>query len=348
MPILRPFLISFMLLAMLVLLSLPAVGSPSPDELSSERYQVDGRFLYDPYGERVIVRGLENVFGWGLSQKGEYIDEITKTGANALRILPNASQLSADDVEKLIVRAISNNMIPYISPIHLSVGSAVDWFLRDDISELLSRYSKHVIIDAVGESTLSTDSAWVAYAKQSIARMREAGYENPLVIISREYGRDPRPVLRHGLEILETDPLRNVIFGVQVYWTDWYLRRYGMTVEEALSEFAAQDFKIQVGVCPGNNEIWAGAYDYGEVIEQSHRYELSWLHWDWHNPYGGSNSLSADGTYGNWRSEPENPHGADYGAWIAVESPYSVQSTAVRNQFLLDAAEAMDGSEKTD
>ncbi len=301
----------------------------------SDYLKVNGRYLYDPRGDRIIVRGVENFFGWGLYQSGECIDEIAKTGANAIRILPNMSQLTLAEVENLIQKAISKGMIVYITP--ANVSNNVAWFCQSNVKALMDRYSKYLVLDAVGETTHATDAEWVSDVVDAIRTMRAYGYKHPLCVISRNYGRNPHTILNNAQYVLNQDPERNVIFGVQVYWTDWYISQYGMTIEQACSIFAQQNFMVQVGVCAGCSELWAGAYDYRTLIEECHQNNLSWLYWDWHNPYGSLDSLSYDGIYGHWNSNSQHPYGANFGQWIAVSSPYSIQNTAQKTPFLLES-----------
>jgi mannan endo-1,4-beta-mannosidase len=49
---------------------------------------VQGRFLYTAAGERVVLRGVNEMFSSSLDPTGERtLPEIAKTGANAVRIM---------------------------------------------------------------------------------------------------------------------------------------------------------------------------------------------------------------------------------------------------------------------
>ncbi|HEX8530630.1 MAG TPA: hypothetical protein VF646_11430, partial [Cytophagales bacterium] len=72
--------------------------------------KVNGRFLYDHLGNQIILRGVEQDFG--ANKSGSYIDEIAKTGANAVRICFNVNYpLTAAELEGMITRAISKKMV---------------------------------------------------------------------------------------------------------------------------------------------------------------------------------------------------------------------------------------------
>ena len=48
-------------------------------------FYVKGRHLYDPCGEKVILRGVANPNIWFENDGGEKFKEIEKTGANVIR-----------------------------------------------------------------------------------------------------------------------------------------------------------------------------------------------------------------------------------------------------------------------
>ena len=57
------------------------------------RRTVSGRFLLDPRGAKTVVRGVEQVFwdaGW---LRANLPDEIAKTGANTIRLLPYITRM---------------------------------------------------------------------------------------------------------------------------------------------------------------------------------------------------------------------------------------------------------------
>ncbi|MCC5929436.1 MAG: hypothetical protein JJU28_09345 [Cyclobacteriaceae bacterium] len=75
--------------------------------------QVKGRHLYDPCGEQVVLWGINEMFIWSDDPTGEKImPEITKTGANAVRIVWLTDQQTAiaspENLDKVIQNSIAN------------------------------------------------------------------------------------------------------------------------------------------------------------------------------------------------------------------------------------------------
>ena len=218
---------------------------------------IDGRFLKDPCGQTITIRGYEQPVGRGLLEADAGIPEMARTGANYARLLvqipPHATSVpSVNTLQTYIDLARANGMLVELSLNDGSGGDAV--YNRQDVKNVLFGDEDVVIIHGIGESQQSTDDGWVNEAKNRITRMRGYGYKHVIFAGSREFGRNPHTVLNRGAEVLAADPLRNVHFLVQLYWGDnnsganYYESRYGLTVEQALDRFAASNLAIQAGL----------------------------------------------------------------------------------------------------
>ncbi len=71
------------ILIFILLVSLPLMGQ------KKESLYVDGRYLYTPCGEKVIIRGINKMIIWtgDTTVRRESYREIRKTGANCVRIV---------------------------------------------------------------------------------------------------------------------------------------------------------------------------------------------------------------------------------------------------------------------
>jgi mannan endo-1,4-beta-mannosidase len=272
----------------------PTVPDQPVQQASTLR--VDGRYVVDTCGNRLVMRGVEQVFGLGIDVGGSFatlVDEIAKSGANAVRVLPNLEQLSVADVDAILTRIVSHRMVIFLSPGDRS------WFARDDVQEMLARHQQWLIVDAFQEPNYDDRTRWQADAIAAIQTVRQEGYTVPITVLANQYGRDLPSLLMHGADVVAADDLGNTILGWQAYWGvgGWYQGEYGLTLGEAVQTAAEQAFPIQAGIDgfadPGE------AMDYVGTMAESQRSALGWLWWDWYNPFGPSNNLTNDGTASN-------------------------------------------------
>jgi hypothetical protein len=244
-----------------------------PNIAPTGRYQVQGRHLYDPCGENVVIRGVEQVYaadGW-LSPNGEFIPEIAKTGANTVRILmeyppeTDFAPMSVAQMENLIKVALANKMIPDVA---IAGGKSVNVYLDPAIKTMLQKYQDKIILHAQGEGDYDDANLWVTNSKNTISQLRAAGYTMPLYILADYGGRQLKTVLNRGQEVFDSDPLHNIVFGWQAYWP---------------------------------------TTDYQLAMRRAQEYSISWEWWDWRISQG-SASLTVDPyTFGSWTQ----PFGAD-------------------------------------
>jgi len=145
------------------------------------------------------VRGVEQMFWQTNWLSPTFVSEIAKTGANTVRVLPEyisptptgEPPFTLAQIEDLIQRGIAGHMLVDIAIDGQEGGTAAtNTLLRSDVQALLKRYEDHIVIHAKGEGFEDTDAQWAANAKDAIARLRAAGYEAPLYILSRNGGRN--------------------------------------------------------------------------------------------------------------------------------------------------------------
>jgi mannan endo-1,4-beta-mannosidase len=209
-------------------------------------YHVVGRYVYDPCGQKLLVRGVESV-AWNSTtapigyEDPKFVAQVAETGANTLRILPyespewsgqpkpviGMSYQSVSQVKTEITNILSAGLVADIG----LAGGTVTYTSKGD-PVIPSAYTDpawkamlqapaiedHLLIHALGEGTQTSSAQWVADAKSVVAQFRAAGYTAPLYILPDTYGRDLPAVLKYGASIEASDPLHNVVFGWQAYW----------------------------------------------------------------------------------------------------------------------------------
>lgn len=268
-------------------------SSPSSPS-SADTLRVQGRQLLDTCGNPVRLRGVEQVFGYGIDVDGSWltlVDRIAASGANAMRMLPNLDQLSLSDVDAILARAAGHGLIVYLSPGDRS------WFLEQDVRKALTRYTPYLVLDAFQEPDYDDPARWEEDATAAVTALRDAGYREPLCVVANLFGRDLPSALERGPRVVAADPLHNTLIDWQAYWGEsgYYQRHYGMTLEEALGKVRAASFPIQLGLTsdadPGD------PMDYAKVMALAEQGGVSWLWWNWYGPFGPPVfNLTEDGT----------------------------------------------------
>jgi mannan endo-1,4-beta-mannosidase len=277
-------------------------------------YRVEGNSLFDPCGQRIVVRGIEQYFANPtIFPDGKVITEAAKTGANTFRVVPflgypaeggpaDWSAIQPGEVEHLIRTTLDDHMLADVA---LAGGKVDDAYLDPAYKAVLMKYQDRIVIHARGEGYEDTGQEWEDNAKATIAKLRGAGYTAPLYILANNGGRNLKTILDHAQAVLAADPLHQVVFGWQAYWsgdldntTDFYQRLTGMSLRQAFQAVHDAPFMIQVGLSGDQFDLLPARVDWQAELEEVQRLGLNWLWWDW----GLSNGqLTTNGNdYGSW------------------------------------------------
>lgn len=302
-------------------------------------FRVMGRNLYDPCGEKIILRGVSNPNIWYQKDGGNKYAEIEKTGANVIRIVWQISG-SADDLDKAIENCRNLNMIPMVE-LHDATGdwsmlqSCVDYWTRTDIAEILIKHEEYLLINIaneVGNANISNSTFRNDYSLQ-VSSMREAGIHVPLIIDGTDWGKNINILQSEGATLIESDPDHNLMFSVHMWWP----KMYGYTENSIVSEIAQSveinlplivgEFSQMHGSCTDNTITTENAIAYKTVLKECNNNQVGYIAWSW---FGNCNSLwdmTTDGTYANLYS---------WGLEVAVENDYSIQKTSSRPYYFIN------------
>jgi mannan endo-1,4-beta-mannosidase len=295
--------------------------TPATAPVAAATMRTSGRRLLDSCGNVIVVRGVEQIFGNQLPEGNDWLgllSQIATTGVNAVRILAGTDTLTVSDVDALLNAVAQHDMVAYIAP-YGSEGGA--WLARPEVRAMLAKHERYILIDAFGEPTFDDRERFVSEATSSLKNLRNLGYRVPLTVTANQFGRDLPSLLELGPEILAADPLHNTVFGWQAYWSSngYYQDTYGLSLEQAVSAAAAAPFPIQLGLDHVTDFPSDVTADFGALMSATQASGMSWLWWDWYNPYGNENSLTEDGTAA---------HLTPTGRTVISAHPASVQKTA--------------------
>jgi len=294
---------------------------PSSD--SSGLHVVDGKFLADAAGNKLVLRGVNMGSAYADGFGTTEIPEIEKTGANAVRLVlqqqyDNSSKgaMTAAQIEPVITACISKGMIPVLelhdftgsSDISNSLNQAVAWWIGSDMKPMLMKYQKSIIINIANEPDDGTAdvSTYTAANKNAVSKLRNAGLSCPLMIDAPGWGKDPEYFVAQGKSLINADPIHNLIFSVHTYWPTrgaygnysdaqitTYLSNLGNSgLPITLGEIAAIDDQDENGIKQINYKL---------IMQLCQQNQMGYLVWWWGfvAPAGSNNdeSMTRNGTY---------------------------------------------------
>ena len=297
---------------------------------------VEGRFLYSAAGEKVIARGVNEMFVWSDDIRGEIIyPEIEKSGANIVRIVWT-TEGDFDDLDKNIRNCLEHKMIPMLE-LHDATGKIekvpelVDFWIRPEMLDTIERYKKWLIVNIANEAGNSetTRSQFVDTYTSAISRIRGAGVKTPLVIDASNWGQDEEMILDTWEELLNLDPLKSTMFSVHTYWID--------NQEDRLSSLISAVVDQQIPFLFGEGPQQVGwncesEFPWQKLLALCQQHEVGWIAWSWGFMNNGDCSpgkfdMTTDGIFGHWEN--------DWGEGIIVKDPNSISNTSIRPTSLL-------------
>jgi len=301
-----------------------AVISPEGDTMF-----IEGRHLYSAEGEKIVLRGVNEMFVWSNDKTGSrLIPEIAKTGANCVRLVWTEEYGNKSELVELIDRCIDHNMIA-IPESHDATGEWADLdicinFWSDPIiREGIQRNKKWTMVNIgneVGDGNVTAAQFKSGYMR-AIDSLRGWGYTVPLVIDASTWGQNLDIILETWKEILAHDPLQNIMFSVHSYWSD--AGNYNRAANAAINE----GLPIIIGEGPSPT-----AYpncvilDYQTGLDVCGMNEIGWISWSWGGLANGHCIPNFDhtlnGVFASWRTS--------YAADMMVDHPFSLMRTSER------------------
>jgi mannan endo-1,4-beta-mannosidase len=301
---------------------------------------VNGRNLYSASGEKVVLRGVNEMFIWSKNQNGSAIlPEIAKTGANAVRLVWT-TQGSPKILDELIANCLANKMIP-IAELHDATGNldklqlCLDFWKNPEVLKVIGKYKKWLIVNIANEAGSSDpQSKYDELYLDAITQLRKAGMDIPLMIDAAGWGNNEQYVIQASEKLMNHDPLHNLIFSVHTYWG-------GSNQEERLdkliSTMKSKNMPLIFAEGPQKAKTpqnCTSEFPYIYMIDRCQEEEIGWLSWSWgakdNGDCGAPNSvfdITKDGLFGHWAES--------FGEEICVSAKSSIKNTSIRPESLL-------------
>ena len=302
---------------------------------TAETMYVDGRHLYTAEGEKVILRGINEMFVWSGDKTGQWIlPEIAKTGANSVRLVWTEEYGNKQQLVQLIDNCIENKMIA-MPECHSATGEwnnldvCVGFWNDPDLIEGIQRNKKWTLLNIgneVGDGTV-TDAQFKDGYMKAIDSLRNWGYTVPLVIDASTWGQNVNIIFNNWKEILEHDPLKNVIFSVHSYWPAT------ANYDKVASESINKGLPVIIGEGPSTTAYPdCKILDFETGLTIAGKNDIGWLSWSWGAVSNGdcvpNFDHTTDGVFGNWET--------GYAETLMVGHSFSLMRTAERPPSFFD------------
>lgn len=305
--------------------------------------QVNGRFLYDQCGEKVILRGMNAFIVFWDRDGSVHYPEIAKTGANVVRIFWRTGHspepfMSPAALDETIQNCIDNKMLP-MPCLWDATGKplggdewqdVLDYWTHPEVMAVLKKHQKFLILNIaneVGKNNVTNQQYRTEY-KKAIDTLRNSGLHVPLVIDASNWGRAERYILDNAKYLIDADPDKNLMFS----WHPWD----GSTSPTRVDNFFEQAKNDTIPIIVGEFsrvDVFGKAFTYPDIwrhiMQRCYEYENGYLPWWWASKKEGEiHEVTEDRIYGNWANDP-------WGEAVAVGSEYSIQKTSVRPKPIL-------------
>jgi len=317
-------------------------------------FYVEGRYLHDPRGNKVILRGVNKMSVWdGDDPTGAiYFPEIRQTGANSVRIVwtitTRGVRTDLAILDALITNARQNHLIPMIE-LHDATGNwnrlqeLVDFWVQPAVLTLIQKHQAYLLVNIgneVGDDDV-TAGQFIAGYTAAIQNLRAAGIHTLLVIDAAGWGKNLGILDASAATLLAADPDHNLLFSVHLYWSI-ACGDAGDSIRARIQHSVALGYPLIVGefskyggypcgqprgtsMCGPSGEV-----DYQTILETCHTHEIGWYAWEW----GPGNALGEppDPLCDKMDMTPDGQLAHLKPGWaeeVAISSPYSIKNTSI-------------------
>ncbi len=303
--------------------------------------QVKGRFLYDACGEKVVLRGVNEMFIWSNDLDGiKTMPEIAETGANVVRIVwlsdEDNVKGSPANLDAILINCIAHKMFP-MPELHGATGDfsklqkQVDYWTRPEVVDVLKKHEAYLLVNIANEAG-DKDVTQQQFREQyqiAIRRIRETGLRSPLVIDASNWGQDIDILQSTGPSLLEADSLDNLLFSVHMWWpaSDGSRKR----IKKEIKESVKMELPLIVGEFAPMAVKCAEYIDYKTIMKQCEKYDIGWMAWSW-GLVDNSDCELMDMTSNQAKGRFSGLF--DWGYEVAVNNKNSIKNTSKKTYYL--------------
>jgi mannan endo-1,4-beta-mannosidase len=312
---------------------------------------VDGRYLYTPCLDKVVLRGVNKMIIWtdDLELRKLTYSEIRKTGANCVRIVWLANPVNGENdsgpagMDRAIQECIDNDMIPMVE-LHDATGywpglqACVNYWLKPEVLAIVKKHEAYLLLNIAnecGDETV-TDEQFKSGYGNAVDQLRADGIKVPLVIDAADWGKNLEQLRRTGSYLQNVDSEHNLLFSVHMYWaiSDGADEQF---ITNEISQSVQADLPFIVGEFSYKFNREGGCNyetDYRTIIKLCQENDIGWLAWEW-----GPGNEFADPSCDIMNMTADSHYNTLHDNWakvLAVTSPYSIMNTSVTPDYIIN------------
>jgi mannan endo-1,4-beta-mannosidase len=157
------------------------------------------------------------------------------------------------------------------------------YFVSPEMKSIIKKYNQYILINIAnecGDNKLKAEY-WRNSYKRSIDLLRGEGYESTIVIDAPGWGQNSAPVLKYGQELIDFDPLHNLLFSIHMYgsWND------KSKIQNDLLLASQKSIPIIVGEFgynfnDGDNNLKCKV-NHQQILKTCNELNIGYLAWSW-------------------------------------------------------------------
>ncbi len=310
---------------------------------------VNGRTLYTPCGDEVLLRGVNKmiIYTDDVALRKQTFVEIRKTGANCTRIVWLANPTDQVDatpagLDRNIQDCIDNGMIPMVE-LHDATGEwamlqqMADYWVSPEVVNVVKKHEKYMLLNIgneIGNETVTNEQFKAGYIT-AVTKIRTAGIHCPIVIDAAEWGKNLDLLIATGKDITAADPDHNLIFSVHMYWAvsegadEAFIASKLTAAYDANIPLIVGEFTYKFNM----DKVCEYVCNYQTIIKDCQNLGFGWLAWEW-GPGNGYFDKSCD-IMDMTTDSYFNTLKAGWQSDVAIDNQYSIRNTSITPKYIL-------------
>lgn len=297
------------------------------------RFTTSKSSLLDANGNEFVMKGVNVPFAWFAKESFESLNEIARQNVNCVRIVWT-SKLPAEDLDSILQKCIDLKMVPMVE-LHDATGDTTEtklykmaeYFVSTEMKSIIKKYDKYLLLNIANEwgSHEVTAEYWKKAYEKCISLFRNEGIESLIVIDAPGWGQNSDPILLYGQQLIDYDPLHNLLFSVHMYgsWNDESKIKADLQKSSELSlPLIIGEFGYNYN--NGDNNLTCKV-NHNQILKTCFELNIGYLAWSWTGNNAENKWLDLT-EYSDWKTL------TDWGSKVVL-SEYGIKKTAKKTSI---------------